>query len=327
MLSRVAKNIYWIARYLERAENTARLVNVNIHLFMDLPSTSRTFGWESLITIMGSNRLFYELYSEPTEDNVINFLLGDTRNLGSIHSALAQARENMRTTRDIVPKEAWEQLNNLYLFVKNEVTHGITKRNRYEFLKQVILGCQQITGIASGTMSRDAAYHFFRLGNYLERADMTTRIVDVRSANLLPKPSDEDTKNLSPFDNIQWMSVLKSLTAYQMYRQHVRLRVKGADVLRFLLQDTEFPRSVFFCLGMVENYLSGLPKNDTPLRAIARLQRQVQGADVRELAYQGLHKFMDDLQIGFGTVYEHIAANYFGEVIPQVRQSQSQSMG
>ncbi len=320
MLSRVAKNIYWMARYLERTEDTARLVNVNSQLFLDLPTRIRP-GWEPLITIMGRNQLFYELYKEPNEDQVVNFLLGDVRNFSSILGCLAQSRENMRTSRDIIPREAWEQTNNLYLLVKSEVTQ-VTKRNRYEFLKQVILGCQQITGIATGTMSRDSTYNFLRMGSYLERADMTSRIVDVRSANLLPKHGEDSNLNLSPFDNIQWMSVLKSLTAYQMYRQHVRLRVKGADVLRFLLQDTEFPRSVFFCLGVVENCLSGLPKNDMPLRAIARLQRQVQTANVRELAYQGLHKFIDDLQIGFGTVHEHIAISYFGEVMAQQQQQQ-----
>ncbi len=315
MLSRVAKNIYWLARYLERAEDTARMVNVNTHLLLDLPTIGRTFGWEPMITIMGSNKLFYELHQEHTEDNVMNFLLDDSRNSSSIHSSLAQARENMRTTREIFPKEAWEQLNNLYLFVKEEEANGLTKSNRYDFLKQVILGCQQFTGILMGAMSHDAAYNFFLLGSYLERADMTSRTLDVRSANLFSQGSEESNIKLSPFYNIQWMSVLKSLTAYQMYRQHVRTRVKGADVLKFLLQDHEFPRSVFFCLGMVENRLSGLPKNDSPRRTLSHLQRQVQAANVRELAYQGLHKFIDDLQIGFGEVHKQIAGNYFGEVV------------
>jgi uncharacterized alpha-E superfamily protein len=311
MLSRVAGNIYWMARYLERAENTARLVNVNSNLLLDLPKNI-TFGWQPLIAIMGSEQLFANCNQPPDEHNVTRFLLGEENNPSSILSCLAQTRENMRTSRDIIPSEAWEQLNDLYLEVKNKVlNHSITKSNRYEFLKRIILGCQKITGITSGTMSRDAAYNFLRLGRFLERADMTSRILDVRSANLLPK-GEESNVTLSPFDNIQWMSVLKSLTAYQMYRQHVRLRVRGEDVLKFLLQDSEFPRTVFHCLNVVELCLSGLPKNDQPKRGIARLQRQIQSANVQQLAHQGLHEFIDALQIGLANVHAAIATTYFG---------------
>jgi len=330
MLSRVAGNIYWMARYLERAEDTARLINVNSILLLDLPQNRATFGWTPLIAIMGSGNQFYNSYHESNETNILQFLLGDSQNSSSILSCLAQARENMRTSRDIIPAEAWEQLNDLYLFVSNTVNLGISKKQRFNFLKKVILGCQQITGIATGTMLRDAAYNFLRLGAYLERADMTSRIVDVRSANLLPKDHGttlsqtsfdglqqqqmsvlpRDT-SLSPFDNIQWMSVLRSLTAYQAYRRQIRLRVKGEDVLRFLLQDTEFPRSVLFCLGVVQNCLSGLPKNENPLRDLANLQRKTQKVDVTQLAHKGLHEFIDELQIGFGKVHEHITENYF----------------
>jgi uncharacterized alpha-E superfamily protein len=312
MLSRVAENIYWTARYLERAENVARLINVTSNLLMDLPNTKGVvFGWAPLIAINGCDEVFFEKYSEPSERNVVKFLVADTNNACSILNALECARNNMRTTRDIIPAEGWEQVNDLYLLVKSKIANGITKRNRYDFLKEVILGCQQVTGIATGTMSRDAAYNFLRLGSFLERADMTTRILDVRSASLLPKRGADSNVKLSPFDNIQWMSVLKSLTAYQMYRQHVRLRVKGADVLRFLLQDEKFPRTVLFCLNVVESCLAGLPENDMPLRSLARVQRQVQSAEVYKLAYQGLHEFIDGLQIGMGVVHDNIAITYF----------------
>ena len=152
-------------------------------------------------------------------------------------SSLHWARENMRTTREIVPAEAWEQLNNLYLYVKKNVSLGLSKRSRYDFLKKTIEGCQLLTGIISGTMTRGQAYSFLQIGKYLERADMSTRILDVRSANLLMLQQSDSNLDLSPFENIQWMSVLKTLTAYQMYRHHVKTRVNGADVLRFLLQN------------------------------------------------------------------------------------------
>lgn len=309
MLSRVAKNIYWMARYIERAEDTARLINVNTHLLLDSPR-STSFGWDSLITIMGSNELFYAHYQEANEANVTKFLIADEINSSSILGSLAAARENMRTTRDVVPTEAWEHLNDLYLQVKNSVAHGITKRNRYDILKMVITGSQQFVGITAGAASRDAAYNLMRMGRFIERADMTSRILDVRSANLLI--NNDNISNLTPFAHIQWMSVLKSLTAYQAYRQHVRLRgVKGEDVLRYLLQDNQFPRAVTYCFSIVQQCLDSLPKNDMPLRSLARIERQVQQADVSALANDGLHKFIDELQIGLASVNEHINATYF----------------
>ena len=309
MLSRVARNVYWLGRYVERAENTGRLINVNSNLLLDLP-TSLTLGWQPLIAIMGSEELFNTYEIEPNERNITKFLMLDPRNSSSILSAVAQARENMRTTRDIVPADVWEQLNDLYLYVNEQAEQGVTKRGRYEFLKKVILGCQMVTGVTSGTMSRDSAYNFLRMGSFLERADMTSRILDVRTADLWQKHGHV---NLTPFENIQWMSVLKSLTAYQMYRQHVRLRVRGEDVVKFLLQNKEFPRSMYYSLSVVERCLFNLPKNDAPLRNLARIQRKVQSANVQQILSDGkLHEFVDELQIALQTVHNHIATAYFG---------------
>ncbi len=323
MLSRVASNIYWMARYIERAENTARLINVNTHLLLDLPK-KMTFGWEPLIAITGSEEGFWRKEQAADEYNVTRYLLVDEENPSSVLSALSAARENMRTTRDIVPSGAWEQLNDLHLYVKHNVNSALNKRTRYDFLKHVIESSQLISGLVAGTMSRGEGYNFMRMGSYLERADMTTRILDVRSANLLPKQvqEEEGALSLSPFDNIQWMSVLKSLSGYQMYRHHVRSRVRGPDVLRFLLQDTEFPRAFSFCLGTVERCLSSLPKNDAPLRQVARVNRLVQSGDVYKLAYTGLHDFMDELQLGLINVHSQIETAYFGGDQSAVTQTQ-----
>jgi uncharacterized alpha-E superfamily protein len=322
MLSRVARNVYWMSRYLERAENTARLVNVNGNLLLDLPKKT-SFGWEPLLAISGIEELFYETYKIPSEQNVVKFLLSDSRNFSSILSSLENARENLRTTRDIIPREAWENVNDIHWFVKTETAKGLSKRTRYDFLKYIIRGIQQLTGFLSGSMSHDIAYKFLSLGRYLERADMTTRILDVRSANLLPKMDKPDEPMLMPFENIQWVSVLKSLTAYQMYRQHTNMvRVKGDSVLKFLLQDHEFPRTVGFCLDQIEHHLKGLPENDPPLRKLARLQRQILAANVHALAREGLHEFIDELQIGMGELHGYIDAIYLGGD-SQMKQSAS----
>ena len=331
MLSRVAQNIYWMARQIERAEDTARIINVNSNLLLDLPRNT-TFGWLPLIFIVGAEKLFFE--KDPNrladETTVVKFLISDRDNPGSIISSLAAARENLRTTRDTVPQDAWEQVNGLYIFARDHVP---TRRGRFEFMRRVIHGAQQINGMLSGAMSRTAAYDFVRLGRYLERADMTTRILDVRSANLLPRASqpvvvesrqEQDSAGTSqsqaatserqeqdPFENIQWMSVLKSLSAYQMYRQQVRLRVGGPDVLKFLLQDECLPRAVAYCLTQMEICLRELPKSAALLDSIAALRQRLNAAAVPELAREGLHEFIDELQINLGQLHDQIATTYF----------------
>ncbi|MCP1727674.1 putative alpha-E superfamily protein [Natronospira proteinivora] len=306
MLSRVAENLYWTARYMERAEDLARLVNVHSNLILDLPR-SVELGWEPLIAITGAEKAFAGLFEEMDERNVTRFLIADKRYPGSILSALFMARENLRSTRDLVPREGWEQVNDLYLHARQELKGGIAKRKRYDFLRGVIQRCQQLTGLLSGTMSHDEAYEFIRIGRNLERADMTTRILDVRSEDLLPRRAED----LTPFENIQWMSVLKSLTAYQMYRRNVRVRVRGADVLRYLLQDPNLPRALHHCMSQVEASLHALPRNDAPLRAVTRMKRQVQEADVPRLAETGLHEFIDDIQVDLGQIHGEISNTYF----------------
>ena len=330
MLSRVAQNIYWTTRYIERAEDTARLINVNTNLLLDLPRHT-TFGWLPLIFIVGAEKQFFE--KDPNrladESSVVKFLISDRDHPGSIMSSLAAARENLRTTRDTVPQDAWEQINGLYIYARD---HAPTRRGRFEFLRRVIQGAQQIGGLLAGAMSRTAAYDFVRLGHYLERADMTTRILDVRSANLLahasqtqsqaqtsgagpfqtqgplsPAPQEEQ----DPFESIQWMSVLKSLSAYQMYRQQVRVRVSGPDVLKFLLQDRHFPRAVAFCLRQLEICLRKLPRNGAALAVLATLEQELNAATVPELAREELHHFIDRLQIHLGQLHDQIGTAYF----------------
>ncbi|SFI15360.1 alpha-E domain-containing protein [Modicisalibacter xianhensis] len=308
MLSRVAENLYWTARYIERAEDTARLVSVNSHLLLDLPHHT-ALGWSTLIDIMGCESRFDERYDRRNEKNVLHFLCVERDNPGSILSSLASARENLRTTRDVVSREIWEQINELYLDVREQSDAGLSPRRRDSFLKRVIRGCQTVTGLIEGTLSYTATRCFIELGRNLERADMTTRIIDVRSGNLLPK----DPEELRPFENLQWMSVLKSLTGYQMYRQQVRLRVRGPDVLRFLLQDRHFPRAVARSLESLSWELQSLPRHDRALAAVALVRAEVLEADVQSLARSpdDLHAFIDELQIGFNNIHDAIATTYF----------------
>ncbi len=306
MLSRVANKINWMARYLERTENTARIINVNTHLLLDLPKRVR-LGWEPIIDITSQRNHFYSLYEEADENSVVRFMVTDMRNPDSMLSTLNMARENTRTIRDIIPREVWEQVNTLYLNSKANARSVTTQRHRYDYLRSIITGVQTVSGMLAGTMTHDEGYEFLRLGRNLERADMTTRIIDVRSASLLPDMSED----LSPFENLQWVSVLKSLTAYQMYRRQVRQRIRRQDVLKFLFQEEQFPRSFYHALCQANSCLSNLPRSEKTLKLLAKLQKKLLDAKLEEFDQGKLHKFIDELQLGIIKINDSIDETYF----------------
>jgi uncharacterized alpha-E superfamily protein len=306
MLSRVAETMYWLGRQVERAENAARVVAVNANLLLDLPKGIAP-GWRPLVDITGANALFEEHYKDYDECHVVRFLLGDERNPGAVLSALAGARENCRTIRDIVPREGWEQINELYLDARDGLPNGLTKGGRHAYLSRVILGCQTISGLLSGTLLHDQGYDFIRLGRHLERADMTTRIVDVRSASLLPA----ETAELRPYATIQWVSVLRSMSAYQMYRRSEQVRVQRGPVLRFLFKSAAFPRAVNHCCERMRASLERLPRNEAALRVAGRLSRKLLGTEVQRLTQTELHRFVDELQLDIGDLHGEIARTWF----------------
>ena len=313
MLSRVAERVYWLGRYMERLENTARLINVNTNLLLDLPRGAQ-IGWLSLIDITGSTEEFEEKESKGDEQAIIRFLIADLQNPCSILSSLKYARENARTAREIIPTESWELINNLYLFTKENASKSISRAGRNRFLTHVIQHAQQLTGMLAGTMSHSSAYNFIRLGRNLERADMTTRIVDVGTVNLITNinhkkaPSD----SVEPYMNILWMSVLQSLSAYQMYRQNVLDRVNGEDVVEFLIKDPLFPRSVANCLKQLLGCFEKLPGAENAMRALAAASRHIDNADIPKLlANETLHDFIDAVQLNIGNIHTEIATTWF----------------
>lgn len=306
MLSRVAENIYWLSRYVERAENTARLVRVNSHLVLDTPR-GITPGWEPLVAITGLYDEYHTVDREPSERNVVRFLIGDPDNPGSILSSLAAARENCRTVRDVLPRSSWEKLNELYLFAKENVQSGLTKGGRDAFLDGIISGSQQIVGLLGSVMYRDEAWHFSRVGRNLERADMTTRIIDVRSTDLFP----DDLLESRSLDTLQWISVLRSMSGYQIYRRHVAIRVSRADVLNFLFHDPRFPRSVLHCVDAVDESIAQVANAEAVLKGIRALKRTLRQTNVGEITQASLHEFIDELQIGIINLHDLLAKTYF----------------
>ena len=305
MLSRVAERMYWAARYLERAENTARLVRVYDAALLDLPEQAGV-GWPILVDICGARDAFGARYPKGGDRETLRFLISDPDNPSSIVASLSQARENFRTTRDLCPTEAWRSVNELYLFGRKNLPKMASPRRRHEVLSGVVQHAQQLTGLLAGTMSHGDAYNFMRLGRNLERADMTTRIIDTAAATLLRSGVSE-----ARLDNTLWMAVLKSLSGYQMYRQYVRRRIRDEDVIRFLLGDTLFPRAVTHCLLELEAAMQGLPNHEAPLRAVLRLQRRVDAQQPEAIEEAGLRRLMDELQIELAEVHGQVSAVWF----------------
>ncbi len=305
MLARTAERMYWFARYLERAENTARLLLVNTNLVLDLPRVKHI--WGGTIDITGFRTQFEERFSREDERNVVKFLLD--HEAGSLSNAVRMARENARTTREIMPTEAWENINELHIYVRENLDKGYTRERRHEFLTNVMKRCHQLTGLLAGNMSVEQEYNFAKIGRNLERADMTTRIVDVGCLNLM----NPDRADLAEYENILWMNVLRSLTAYQMYRQHVQDVVNGEDVVDFLLLNPGFPRAVAHCLNEVGGCCSSLPGNEDVLRSINHTQRLVSAARIAELlAKSQLHEFIDNIQLDLASIHEQVASSWFG---------------
>jgi uncharacterized alpha-E superfamily protein len=306
MLARVVENVYWLSRYLERAENTARIIGVNTNLLLDLPGGIAP-GWLPLVDISGNRAEFDVKGTKGEERDVVNFLIADKENPGSICSSLTAARENARTLREILPTEAWELLNEFFAEFLKDLSTGTNKRTRFDFLKRIVVTLQTLSGMLDGTMNRNDAHTFGRLGRNLERADMTSRIVDVRSAQLLPV----ETPELRPFETVQWMSVLKSLSGYQMYRLRMRTRVRRADVLQFLLRDDQFPRSCQYCLMQLESALMPLPRSEGVLEVLEGAAKFIQRAPLATLDQPGLHELIDKIQLHINHVHERLAEIYF----------------
>ena len=310
MLARVAENVFWLSRYLERAESTARLINVHDKLLMDLPDVDREAGWQSLVSIAGLDRTFSVREEHPDEASVTRFLLAEPDNPGSLINAANAIRVNLRSSRDTFPQMLYERTNELCRLIRHGIPQRIGTTERQAFLSDVEHRLLAIAGTLEGSLSHGNTYLLTRMGCLIERADMTSRILDVRAATLPVRPAAE---HFEPFDEREWMSVLRSVAAFQMYRRHVHRPINGPDVLRYLLLDRDFPRAYRFCLDHLSACLEQLGANRAPLDALGRLQRRLAEPELTELAGDSasLHAYLDDLQSGLIDVAEAIAVTYF----------------
>jgi uncharacterized alpha-E superfamily protein len=305
MLSRVAERLYWMARYLERAEGTARLVRSFSHLVMDIPEGSE-LGWDVLVRILDADPAFQEHYRAYNEQNVLKFLIADTDNFSSIRSAVKAARENVRTTRDVLPAEAWEAVNELYIYVEEWADKSVGRRNRYKFLEMVISRCQMIDGLLLTTIPRDHAYRFIKLGDLLERSDMTTRIIDVGVAAIMEREAPNPS-----VDPLLWGSLLEALSAMGSYRRHVGPIAEGNPVVDFMFKDAELPRSVAFCLNGIREELKPLKRSKDAIAVLDRARRRVSRFASVRMPRARLHDMIDELQLNFAELHDAINQTWF----------------
>ena len=316
VLSQVAERTYWLGRYLERADATARLVAVNGSLLMDLPGRE-ALGWQPLVDITGATALFAALYGpEASERQVCRFMTTDTRNPGSLVSSLTGVRENARNIRQAMPRVTFEYINELHLFARSALAAASSRLRRAEALEGISRRIQQLEGFLSQNMLHDAHWDLLRLGNYVERADMTTRIIDMRTADLFASHHD-----LVPFEDIQWRSILRASFAMQSYNAAVREPVVASRALDFLFKDRRLPRSYLRCLQGARRSLLALPRHAEALELCDRAIRLIKSTDVARLGEDGapggtgrggaLTAFVDRCQRQIAALHDAVARTYF----------------
>lgn len=307
MISRVAEHCFWLSRYLERSENTARILDVNQSLLLDFQVPVEQ-QWKPLLTISGIHNLEGPFDAERVQD----YLTWDTENPSSIISSLSYARENARIIREVISAEMWERINYSYLWLKGARAKIAFDQNRTEFYNQVRRINQMIYGISEGTMSHGEPWDFFQLGRYLERACQTARILDVKYHQLLPTPEHIGT----PIDSAHWVAILTSCSAYEQYLKH-RTSTTPISVAEYLIYDVLFPRSVRFCLmrcQMSAHAISGhpiaRPENDVELR-LQQLLGWLQLIKINDAIEAGLHDTLTNVINSIHDLGRAIHGTYF----------------
>ena len=317
MLSRVADSLYWMSRYIERAENEARLLDVNLQLLLDIGDEAEAMQhWAPVIASLEETDLFDSLYATADERSVTEFVTLQKKNPNSIFSCLNLARENARTTREQISSEMWEQINRLYLFVQSDEAGTLLGSSPHEFFKRVIAGSHRFQGITDATMTHGEGWDFIRIGRLLERADSTSRILDVKYHILLPTGEDVGGN----VDTIQWMAVLKSCSALEAYCKLYVSQVAPWKVAEFLITHADFPRSIRFCVDSLDTALhriSGVAEThfgNEAERLSGRLRSDVDYITIGEIFELGLHEYLEAIQKRLVEVSDAMYASYCASI-------------
>lgn len=314
LLSRAAEAIFWLNRYVERAENTARTIEVNLNLTLDMRQRGGD-QWAPLYQISGEDEEFLSRYDAATAANVMRYLTFDETNPNSIASCLWQARENARSIRETISSELFEQLNRFYLTVKAAAESSRVLVSPQEFYTNVRMTSHLLEGLAYATMSHGEAWQFASMGRMLERADQISRILDVKYFILLPTVESVG----SPIDDVQWTAVLKSCSGFEMYRKEYG-RLVPDRIVEFLMLNSEFPRSILHCVNAAMASLERItgsppvPIRHSSQRRLGQLQAELAYAEVPNILAAGLHEYLDQLQAKLNEVGEAIYQDFFAPI-------------
>lgn len=318
MLSRVANSLFWMARYMERAENTARLIDVNIHMMLDIGRCLADVGssepyWNPIIRMNSSFESFRANHPRTTREAAIDWLTFGAANSNSILSCVARARENARAMRGSISSEMWEHVNTTYLALRGTGSAEVWREGPHTYFQRIKLASQLFQGLVESTIPRDEGWRWIELGLYLERADATSRLVDVKYHILLPSVADVG----GPIDSVQWIAVLKSCSAYEAFQQRYVARITPARVAEFLVLDRSFPRSVRFCFDQIYWALRCI---STDHGALGELSPEIVASNVRRMLGEttmsgiiqfGLHEYMMQLQSYCAETTDKITSTYF----------------
>jgi uncharacterized alpha-E superfamily protein len=320
MLSRIAESLYWLARYVERADNVARLLDDAFHLELDAGfagADGANRPLDGILTILGC-RDAYATAAETGGDDVPHFLVFDRTGLHSILAMVAQARANARTTQEALSAEAWSQLNRLYLALKSPRAPAKFQASPARFLARVQRECTLFTGLIDGTLSRTEPFHFLRVGRYVERVDMLSRILGVHlrsgpGAAGGPEPGGAEESADRPEHLVYWASLLRSCSAYEAYLKQRRDRLDAEGVLGHLLLEEDFPRSMRFAVARGLESLRAVAGGggSSAERRLGRLDGELRYMDVREALQRGVSAFLTEVQEGCNQVGREIQLAYF----------------
>lgn len=312
MLSRVAEAIFWMARYVERAENIARFLDVTLSLSLDTPEEASVGHWHALIATSGDEDWFREHYGVANQHTVLRLLTSDANYPNSLISSVAQARENARSVREVLSREQWECLNHFYHLVQHHQPTGDDLEALSSFYATVRQQAALFHGMSDHVWSHNEAWHFLRLGTSIERADKTSRILDVKFYLLTPGSQVAG----AAFNLVQWSALLSSASADQAYRQRYH-ETTPDHVIDFLVFDAHFPRSIRHCVDEADYALhqisgTGIASGTlTSERLLGRLRAQLAYGDASEVHARGLHDYLDDLQAELNAVSGAVIDDFF----------------
>ncbi len=315
MLKRVANSLYWLGRYIERAESNARLLDVNLQVSLDFAGAADAQAqmWESVLATLEDRTLFIETHEQEfTSDRVCEFMTFCEENPNSIRSCIGLARENARTVREFISSEMWERINLLHLWLDSTEAQELFQESSIEFYRKIVDGSHQFHGTTDATLTHGEGWNFLQAGKFLERADCASRILDLKYHILLPHGHEV----CGPLDMVQWISILKSCSGWEAYRKEFPGIMTPWRITEFLLLHDLFPRSIRFCVDRLDDALhaiSGCDPNhyaNEAERLCGRLCSSLNYETIENVFAGGYHEYMDRTQVRLGQIHEALQSAY-----------------